>query len=77
MDCQKITNNGLSKVEFYDVKIVEVIRATMRVGAGSPDDPVRLVEQYWDLDGRKLTETLPKSDFLHNASLVKCSERSQ
>lgn len=35
-------------------KIVKLIRTAAPMGAGTEDDPVRLVYQYWSLDGKLL-----------------------
>ena len=37
-------------------KVIQVIETKSIVGAGVPDDPVRLITQYWDFDGNKLAE---------------------
>ncbi len=62
MEYNEIEVNGLNKVKFRSVKLVKVIKVTMRVGEGTPTDPVRVVEQYWNLDGRKLSDELLELD---------------
>ena len=37
-----------------NAKIVKLIRTAAPMGAGTEDDPVRLVYQYWSLDGKLL-----------------------
>ena len=39
---------------------IEVIETTLtRRGDGTPENPVRCVTQYWDVDGRLLAEVDP------------------
>ena len=37
-----------------NAKIVKLIRTAATMGAGTEDDPVRRVYQYWSLDGKLL-----------------------
>lgn len=37
-----------------NAKIVRLIRTAAPMGAGTEDDPVRRVYQYWSLDGKLL-----------------------
>jgi hypothetical protein len=37
-------------------KVILVIETEDRRGLGKSDDPVRLVKQYWSIDGRLLAE---------------------
>lgn len=40
-------------------KVIQVIESTTLIGAGTEDDPCRLITQYWSLDGKKLAERDP------------------
>lgn len=50
-------------------KVIQVIETTLtRRGAGTDEDPVRIITEYWALDGKKLaevdpTKTLPMSKY--------------
>ena len=37
-------------------KVIQVIETESIRGAGTEDDPVRIVKQYWDFDGNLLAE---------------------
>lgn len=37
-------------------KVIQVIETTAKRGLGTEKDPVRVVTQYWDLDGNFLAE---------------------
>lgn len=37
-------------------KVVQVIRTVALKGAGTDDDPCRLIAQYWTLNGRLICE---------------------
>lgn len=40
-----------------DVRIIQVIRTRLLTrGRGEGGDPVRIIEQYWDMDGKLLFE---------------------
>ena len=47
-----------------DVEVMRVIKTTLtKRGAGeAPDDPVREITQYWDMDGNLLWEEDPLDD---------------
>lgn len=38
-------------------KVMLIICTESMEGYGTPDDPVRIVRQYWDLDGTLLAKT--------------------
>lgn len=40
-------------------KVIQVIETQATRGAGTEDDPVRIVIQYWDFDGNHLAENDP------------------
>lgn len=43
-----------------EVKIVKMIKTTLlRRGKGVEGDPIRIIEQYWDFDGKLLFEYDP------------------
>lgn len=46
-------------MDMENVKLIQVIETVSVKGSGSPGDPVRLMKQYWSLDGKKLAETDP------------------
>ena len=35
-------------------EVIRVIHTTATVGKGVPEDPIRLVQQYWSLNGKLL-----------------------
>lgn len=37
-------------------KVIQVIETNSLIGTGLPEDPVRLITQYWSFDGIKLAE---------------------
>lgn len=37
--------------EIENLQVIKVILITVKRGSGTKQDPVRLVDQYWDLDG--------------------------
>ena len=47
-------------------KVMKVIRTESTIGRGIPEDPVRLIYQYWDLKGNLLAknDTLFMDDLL-------------
>ena len=47
-------------------KVMRVIRTESIIGRGIPEDPVRLIYQYWDLKGNLLAknDTLITGDLL-------------
>lgn len=47
-------------------KVMKVIRTESIIGRGIPEDPVRLIYQYWDLKGNLLAknDTLFMDDLL-------------
>jgi hypothetical protein len=43
-----------------DVEVIAVIRTRLlRKGEGVPDDPIRIIEQYWSFDGTLLWQSDP------------------
>lgn len=52
-------------------KVIRVIETTAKRGSGTEKDPVRMVTQYWDLEGKLLAE----SDMEHDAVLLKHEEK--
>lgn len=46
-------------VDILQAEVVQVIRIRTKRGTGLKNDPVRIVVQYWDLEGRFLTEDDP------------------
>lgn len=46
-------------LDILQAEVVQVIRIRTKRGTGSKNDPVRIVVQYWDLEGRFLTEDDP------------------
>lgn len=43
-----------------EVEVMQVIKTTLtRRGAGVPDDPIRVVTEYWSMKGEKLCEVDP------------------
>ena len=44
-------------------KVVKVIRTQSLIGRGTPEDPVRIIYQYWDFKGKLLAshDTLEES----------------
>ena len=47
-------------------KVIQVIETTAKRGLGTEKDPVRIVTQYWDLNGQFLAE----SDVEHQLPLL-------
>lgn len=47
-------------------KVMKVIRTESIIGRGIPEDPVRLIYQYWDFKGNLLAkdDTLTTDDLL-------------
>lgn len=41
-------------------KVISVIETQSLRGAGTEDDPCRIVTQYWDFEGKKLAENDPE-----------------
>lgn len=41
-----------SKKPVFSVQVTEVIKVKVSSGAGTPEDPARLVAQYWSKKGR-------------------------
>ena len=43
-----------------DVEVIQVVRTyLLRRGAGVEGDPIRIITQYWSLDGELLAEVDP------------------
>lgn len=49
-------------------KVIKVIRTESIIGRGIPEDPVRLIYQYWDLKGNLLAshDTLKNNEVIEN-----------
>jgi len=46
-----------------DVKVMQVIRTRLlRRGTGLNDSPIRVIEQYWDMDGNLIFEKDPTNN---------------
>ena len=46
-----------------DVELLTVIRTNLlRRGKGKDDDPVRIITQYWDMEGNLLAEIHPEKE---------------
>ena len=41
-------------------RVISVIETQSLRGAGTEEDPCRIVIQYWDFDGKKLAENDPE-----------------
>lgn len=44
----------LQQNKVIDLNVQKVIKVTYRVGLGTPDDPVREINSYWDGNGSHL-----------------------
>lgn len=44
----------LQQNKVIDLNVQKVIKVTYRVGLGTPDDPVREINSYWDENGNHL-----------------------
>jgi hypothetical protein len=50
-------NVSFSFTERPKVEVIKVIRTSLaEIGEGTKKDPVRILEQYWSLDGKLLWE---------------------
>lgn len=49
-------------MKIKSAKVIQVIEIRTIRGTGTESNPVREVTQYWDLDGRKLSEHDPEKD---------------
>lgn len=47
-------------------KVMKVIRTESIIGRGIPEDPVRIIYQYWDFKGNLLA----KHDTLNNEEVI-------
>lgn len=47
-----------------NAKVIQVIKATVERGAGTPDDPCRIVTVYFTLDGKRIAEDDPSKPLL-------------
>lgn len=45
-------------------KVIQVIDTTKRRGKGIDGDPMRIIQQYWSLEGKLLAEVDPFPDYL-------------
>lgn len=55
---EKSTDPGMDSV-----RVIQVVETTLtRRGKGIESDPIRIVRQYWSLDGRLLAEVDPQRD---------------
>lgn len=46
------TKKKSSKCPLWGAQLIEVIRVKISSGVGTPEDPARLVAQYWSKKGR-------------------------
>jgi hypothetical protein len=47
-------------------KLIQVIVSESERGEGTPNNPVRLINQFWSVDGRLLAEADPMSPDTHS-----------
>ncbi len=55
----------------HSAQVIEVIRVLVNRGAGTKEDPVRIVTQYWSIGGQLLAEvdmTPPAVTFTYSTS---------
>ena len=53
-------NRDFEPLSMDNVRVIEVIETTLtRRGEGTPDNTLRVITQYWSLDGRLLAESDP------------------
>jgi hypothetical protein len=48
------------RLNLGQIRIIDVIQASIKRGKGTDDDPMRHVIQYWSLDGYLLAEYDPE-----------------
>jgi len=53
--------NGITARGTDSAKVIEVIETKAMKGTGVQTDPVRIVTQYWSLDGKLLAECDPSA----------------
>lgn len=58
-----------------EVKVVKVIHVKCARGSGTEKDPVRFIDQYWDLKGNFLLERSLKNDNTNNKRVKKIFTR--
>lgn len=51
----------LKKMQSYwrgtdNAKVIQVIVTESAIGSGTDEDPIRLITQYWDFDGKLLAK---------------------
>ena len=51
------------------VQTVEVVRVKVSSGAGTPEDPVRLVVQYWNKNGKLIGQEDPYVEALDESNV--------
>jgi len=48
------------KPHMFGAEVIQVIRTNLeRRGAGTPESPIRVITQFWTLDGQLLAEVDP------------------
>ena len=56
------------------VEIVKLIKTTLlRRGNGTPENPIRVITQYWDFDGEIILEQDPFNEQTGNFESHRCS----
>jgi hypothetical protein len=53
---------GYGENPLRSVELIEVLEASVKIGTGTDEDPIRILVQYWTLDGRLLAEHDPLND---------------
>jgi hypothetical protein len=48
--------------DMNETRIIKLIYTQMRVGSGVADDPVRLMDQLWTIDGMLIAQYDPSGD---------------
>lgn len=53
----KITTTEVVETECCSARVIQAVETKFARGTGEAGDPVRMVTQYWSLDGELLAET--------------------
>lgn len=61
---KKLTNNPI-----LGVRTVEVIKVKVSSSAGTPEDPARLVVQYWNKNGKLIGKEDPYVEALDDSNV--------
>lgn len=48
-------------------EVIQVVRTTLLRRGNGKDDPIRIIEQFWSLDGKLLVENDPITDLERDA----------